>query len=47
MHHGNDHRTHVCTILGHHGIEYGQMDVWGYGLATGALAPVTSPTSRA
>jgi uncharacterized damage-inducible protein DinB len=46
MHHGNDHRTHVCTILGHHGIEYGQMDVWGYGLATGALAPVTSPTSR-
>jgi hypothetical protein len=47
IHHGNDHRTHVCTILGHHGIEYGQMDVWGYGLATGALAQVTSPTSRA
>jgi uncharacterized damage-inducible protein DinB len=46
MHHGNDHRTHICTILGHHGIEYGQIDVWGYGLATGALATVTSPTSR-
>jgi len=46
MHHGNDHRTHICTILGHHGIEYGQMDVWGYGLATGALAPVAAPTSR-
>jgi uncharacterized damage-inducible protein DinB len=47
IHHGNDHRTHICTILGHHGIEYGQMDVWGYGLATGALASVTSPSSRA
>jgi len=42
MHHGNDHRTHICTILGHHGIEYGQMDVWGYGQATGALAPVAT-----
>jgi len=40
MHHGNDHRTHVCTILGQHGIEYGDMDVWAYGQATGALAPV-------
>jgi len=42
MHHGNDHRTHVCTILGQHGIEYGDMDVWAYGQATGALAPVQS-----
>jgi uncharacterized damage-inducible protein DinB len=47
MHHGNDHRTQVCTILGIHDIEYGGMDVWAYGLATDALAPVTSPTSRA
>jgi uncharacterized damage-inducible protein DinB len=42
MHHGNDHRTHICTILGQHGIEYGDMDVWAYGQATGALAPVQS-----
>ena len=42
MHHGNDHRTHICTILGSHGIEYGDMDVWAYGRATGALAPVPS-----
>jgi uncharacterized damage-inducible protein DinB len=42
MHHGNDHRTHVCTILGQHGIEYGNMDVWAYGQATGALAPIKS-----
>ena len=42
LHHGNDHRTHICTILGQHGIEYGDMDVWAYGHATGALAPVQS-----
>jgi uncharacterized damage-inducible protein DinB len=40
LHHGNDHRTHICTILGHHGIEYGDMDVWAYGEATGALKRV-------
>ena len=37
MHHGNDHRAHVCSILGAHGIEYGDMDVWAYGAATGAM----------
>ena len=42
MHHGNDHRTHVCTILGHHDIPYGDMDVWAYGDATGAIVPVAS-----
>jgi uncharacterized damage-inducible protein DinB len=40
LHHGNDHRTHVCTILGHHGITYGDMDVWAYGEATGAQVPI-------
>jgi uncharacterized damage-inducible protein DinB len=40
MHHGNDHRTHICTILGSHGIEYGDMDVWAYGEATGAMVPL-------
>jgi len=33
MHHGNDHRAHVCTILGAHNVEYGEMDVWAYGYA--------------
>ena len=42
LHHGNDHRTHVCTILGHHEIPYGAMDVWAYGEATGAIVPVAS-----
>ena len=40
MHHGNDHRTHVCTILGSHGIEYGGLDVWAYGEATAAMKPI-------
>jgi uncharacterized damage-inducible protein DinB len=42
LHHGNDHRTHVCTILGHHDITYGEMDVWAYGDATGLIVPVQS-----
>lgn len=41
LHHGNDHRTHICTILGAHGIEYGDMDLWAYGEAIGALVKVT------
>ena len=39
MHHGNDHRTHICTILGAHDIPYGDMDVWAYGQATGGIVP--------
>jgi uncharacterized damage-inducible protein DinB len=40
LHHGNDHRTHVCTILGAHDITYGDMDLWAYGDATGLIVPV-------
>ena len=42
MHHGNDHRTHICTIFGAHGIDYGDMDVWAYGEATGAMVPLSA-----
>jgi uncharacterized damage-inducible protein DinB len=42
LHHGNDHRTHICTILGAHGIPYGDMDVWAYGQATGGIVPIAS-----
>ena len=41
MHHGNDHRTHICTILGQHGMEYGDIDVWAYGAAIGAIVPIS------
>lgn len=40
LHHGNDHRTHVCTVLGAHGLEYGDMDVWAYGDSTGDITPI-------
>jgi uncharacterized damage-inducible protein DinB len=40
MHHGNDHRTHICTVLGRHGIACEQMDVWAYGQVTGALVTI-------
>ncbi|HKC19037.1 MAG TPA: DinB family protein [Candidatus Dormibacteraeota bacterium] len=33
IHHGNDHRTHICTILGQNGISYGDLDVWAFGEA--------------
>ncbi len=42
IHHGNDHRTHICTILGAHAIPYGEMDVWAYGQATGAIIQSSS-----
>jgi uncharacterized damage-inducible protein DinB len=31
IHHGNDHRAQVCTILGHNGISVEDIDVWAYG----------------
>ncbi|GAC1671999.1 MAG: hypothetical protein PVS3B2_13740 [Candidatus Dormibacteraceae bacterium] len=40
LHHGNDHRTHICGILGHHQLPYGDMDVWAYGDATGAIVTI-------
>jgi uncharacterized damage-inducible protein DinB len=42
LHHGTDHRTHICTILGHHEMPYGEMDVWAYGDATGAVVHLPS-----
>jgi uncharacterized damage-inducible protein DinB len=30
IHHGNDHRTHVCTILGAHGVEAPELDGWHF-----------------
>ena len=31
IHHGNDHRTQICTILGQNSISYGDLDVWAFG----------------
>src|SRR2546430_11408669 len=35
IHHGHDHPTQICTILGQNGISCGEMDVWAYGKAGG------------
>jgi uncharacterized damage-inducible protein DinB len=44
IHHGNDHRTHAGTALLRHGLEPGDLDVWGYGIAEGKLQfPETPP----
>ena len=34
IHHGNDHRTHICSILGAAGIEPPEIDGWSYWAAT-------------
>jgi uncharacterized damage-inducible protein DinB len=36
-HHGSDHRAHVGTILGAHGLETPRLDVWAYGWEIDAL----------
>ncbi len=30
IHHGNDHRTHICTILGASGLEVPDLSGWAY-----------------
>jgi uncharacterized damage-inducible protein DinB len=37
IHHGNDHRTHVCTVLSSIGIEPPTLDVWAYWFAMGKV----------
>lgn len=36
-HHGSDHRAHIGTILGAHGLPTPNLDVWAYGSETGAI----------
>ncbi len=35
LHHANEHRAHICTILGALGHEPPDVSAWGYALATG------------
>jgi uncharacterized damage-inducible protein DinB len=39
-HHGSDHRAHVGTILGAHGLPTPELDVWAYGEANKAVGPL-------
>ena len=36
-HHGSDHRAHIGTILGAHGLEAPELDVWAYGRVNDAV----------
>ena len=37
VHHGSDHRAHIGTILGAHGLQVPELDVWHYGDEIGAM----------
>lgn len=37
LHHGNEHRAHVCTILGAHGVEPPEVSVWEFAEQTGKI----------
>jgi len=40
-HHGSDHRAHIGTILGAHGLDTPEIDVWAYGNANDAVKETT------
>jgi len=41
IHHGSDHRAHIGSILGAHGVEGPNLDVWAHGRAIGvSTAPL-------
>ncbi len=47
IHHADDHRSHVLSILGGRGLEVPEpngLDVWGYAEALGVMEPVASGT---
>lgn len=43
LHHANEHRAQVCTILGAKGYEPPDVSAWGYALATGRSKLKTMP----
>jgi uncharacterized damage-inducible protein DinB len=43
LHHANEHRAHICTILGALGYEPPDVSAWGYALATGRSTLKTGP----
>lgn len=40
LHHGTDHRTHICTVLSANGYEAPDLDVWEYWMARRMEKPV-------
>ncbi len=46
LHHANEHRAHICTILGALGHEPPDVSAWGYALATGRMTLKTTTTDE-
>ena len=44
IHHANEHRAHICTILGALGYEPPDVSAWGYAFATGRSTLKAKPT---
>src|SRR5262249_19333334 len=44
IHHADDHRSHVLSILGARGLEVPDLDVWSYGDAAGLMQEPPSPS---
>ena len=44
LHHANEHRAHICTILGALGHEPPDVSAWGYALVTGRMTLKTMTT---
>jgi uncharacterized damage-inducible protein DinB len=47
IHHADDHRSHVLSIIGARGLEVPEpngLDVWGYAEAEGLMQPIASDT---
>jgi uncharacterized damage-inducible protein DinB len=47
VHHGSDHRAQVATILGAHGLEPPDIDVWAYGRSIGEVGEIAVPRPSA
>ncbi len=45
IHHGNEHRAHICTILGALGLRTPQGSGWDYAIATGRMT-LKSPSNN-
>jgi uncharacterized damage-inducible protein DinB len=46
LHHANEHRAHVCTILGASGFEPPDVSAWDYGLAMGREWLKSAPVAK-
>ena len=46
LHHANEHRAHICTILGALGHEPPDVSAWGYAMSSGRMTPKATPVDE-